>query len=163
MTTKLALLVGAALTTAGFLVASPAGAGVPTAVTLQESVTFGDGHTRPVGVFTASGLPQCASGSFDDHLVNFNHGGHTLVIDRVYTCGGGTGSFVARMVLHISPPDENGDAPVGGEWTILDGSGALAGAHGAGTTNGVNSGCAPIGSLFAMCQTGVSTVVASVH
>jgi hypothetical protein len=77
--------------------------------------------------------------------------------------GGGTGSFIARMVLHISPPDENGDASIGGEWTILDGSGALTAAHGTGTTNGVNSGCAPIGSLFAMCQTGVSTVVASVN
>jgi hypothetical protein len=38
-----------------------------------------------------------------------------------------------------------------------------AGAHGTGETNGVNSGRAPIGSLFFMCETGVSTVVAFIN
>ena len=163
MTTRLALLATIASAAVGLLVASSSGAAVPTAVTLHESITFGTGHTPPVGVFTAEGLLQCSSGTFGDHLVNFNLGGRLLVVDRSYACDGGTGSFIARMVLHVVPPDEDGVAQVSGEWTILDASGALAGLHGTGATNGVNSGCAPIGSYFAACQTGASTVAASIH
>jgi hypothetical protein len=163
MTTRLALLATVASAAVGLLAASPSGAAVPTPVTLHESITFGGGHTPPVGVFTAEGLPQCSSGTFGDHLVNFNFGGRLLVVDRSYACEGRTGSFIARMALHIVPPDEDGVARISGEWTILDASGALAGLHGTGTTNGVNSGCAPIGSYFANCQTGVSTVAASIN
>jgi hypothetical protein len=163
MVTKLLALCGVVLGATALLAASPAGAGVPTPVTLHESITFGTDHMPPVGVFTAEGLPRCGSGTFGDQVVNFNLGGHALVVDRTYTCDGGAGSLTARMVLHISPVDENGDASISGQWTIHGGTGSLAGAHGTGTTSGVNSGCAPIGSLFPACQTGVGTVTASIN
>ena len=162
MITKLALLGVTVLATAGILTASPAAASVPAPVTIHESITFGSGHTPPVGVFTATGLPRCASGTFGDHLVNFNLGGHLLIIDRIYTCDGGAATLTARLALHNSPPDENGNAVGGGEWTILDGTGALAAAQGSGQDNGISSGCAPTGTLFFTCQSGVSTVVASI-
>ena len=162
--TKLILIAGVVLAAVGLLVASPVGASVPTPVTLHESITFGTGHTPPSGVFTAAGLSQCGSGTFADQgVVNFNLGGRLLVVDRVYTCDGGSGGFIVRMVLHNSPPDEDGVAVAAGEWTILDASGAFAGMHGTGTTNAVASGCAPTGSYFFACQTGVSTVVASIN
>ena len=163
MITTLVLRGTVALAAAGLFGASPAGAAVPAPVTLHESITFGTDHTPPVGVFTAEGLRQCSSGTFGDHLVNFNFGGRTLVVDRAYTCDGGAAGFTARMVLHNAPVDENGEASIDGQWAIIDGSGTLATAHGTGATNGINSGCTPIGSLFFSCQTGVSTVVASIN
>ena len=163
MTTRLALLGAAAVAAIGLVASAPAGATTPTPLTLNETITFGDGHTPPVGLFTATGLPGCSSGSFDDHLVNFNEGGHLLVVDRIYFCDNGTDAFLARMELHNSPPDENGIAVAGGQWTIQDGIGSLAGLHGEGTTNVVASGCTPPGSLFFSCVSGVSTVDATTH
>src|SRR5262245_56113495 len=113
MTTKLALFGAAAMAAIGLLIAAPAGATTPTALTLNESITFGDGHAPPVGVFTADGLPGCDSGTFGDRLNNFNFGGHTLVIDRTYSCENGVDGFTARMVLHNEPPNEQGIATGG--------------------------------------------------
>jgi hypothetical protein len=163
MTTKLALLGAAAVAAIGLVAAPPAGATTPTPLTLNETITFGDGHAPPVGLFTADGLPACRSGSFEDQLVNFNFGGQTLVIDRVYFCDNGTDAFLARMVLHNSPPDQSGIAVADGQWTIHDGIGSLAALRGEGTTYAVNSGCTPPGSLFFTCESGVSDVDASIH
>jgi hypothetical protein len=157
MITRLVLFGTAAVAAVGLLAMPAADASVPTPVTFHESVVFGTDHP-PVGAFTADGLPQCASGSFRDHLNNFNFGGHTLVVDRIYTCDGGS-QFLARMVLHTQPADADGVATVDGEWTILKGTGDMAAVQGAGTTAAVNSGCTPDGR----CEAGVSTVVASVH
>jgi hypothetical protein len=159
MIKQLALVGSTALTALG-LVSAPALGGPPAPLTLQESVTFADGP--PQGTFTADGLPQCSSGTFTDYLVNFNFGGHRLVVDRVYTCDAGAGGFIARMVLRNEPADENGNSYPAGNWTILKAGGSLAGMQGTGTTTGVNSGCFPTGSLFFACQNGVSTVEASI-
>jgi hypothetical protein len=156
MITKLVLFGTAAVAAVGLLATPAADASVPTSVTFHESVVFGTDHP-PVGAFTADGLPQCASGSFRDHLENFNFGGQTLVVDRIYTCDGGS-QFLARMVLHLQPVNADGVATAGGEWTILEATGDLAGIHGTGTTAAVNSGCAD-----GRCETGVSTVVASIN
>ena len=163
MTTTMALLGAAVLAAIALVAAAPAGATPSTPLTLNETITFGDGEAPPVGLFTADGLPGCSSGSFEDQLVNFNLGGHTLVIDRVYFCDNGTDAFLARMVLHTSPVDENGVAVLGGEWTIQDGIGSFAALRGEGTASAVNSGCTPPESLFATCESGVSTVDASIH
>jgi hypothetical protein len=157
MITRLVLFGTAAVAAVGLLAMPAAQASEPTPVTLHESVVFGTGHP-PFGTFTADGLPQCASGSLRDHLVNFNFGGNTLLVDRIYTCDGGS-QFLARMVLHTQPVNADGVATVGGEWTILKATGDLAGIHGTGTTAAVNSGCTPDG----FCLTGVSTVVASIN
>ena len=157
---RAALLVVAGLLAPG---AATAAAGSPTQLALQESVVFGTGHQQPIGVFAAVGLSGCESGTFVDHLNQLNEGGHTLVVDRSYSCNGDTSTFTARMVLHLEPVDANGNQTVVGEWTILDSSGGLSGVHGTGTTSGVSSGCTPIGAQLPMCQTGVSTVTASIQ
>jgi hypothetical protein len=157
MITKLVLAGTATLAAVALFAVPAADAAVPGPITLHESVTFGTGHTPPVGAFTAVGLPECSSGSFRDHLNNFNLGGNTLVVDRIYTCDGGS-SFLARMVLHMGPLTSDGTVSASGEWTILDGTGALAGTSGTGTTAATNSGCTDM-----TCETGVSTVVASIH
>ena len=159
MITRLVLVGTAALAAVGLCAVSAADAAVPGPVTLHESVTFGTGHMPPVGAFTAEGLPQCASGTFRDHLINFNLGGRTLVVDRSYACEGGGGGFTARMVLQMEPVNADGIVSASGEWTILAGSGDLDAVHGTGTTEGINSGCTPAQT----CQAGVSTVVASIH
>jgi hypothetical protein len=164
MITRLALLGAVAAAAIGLLVAVPAGAEPSTTLILSESITFGDGHTPPVGAFTAvAGLPGCSSGTFGDRLNNFNLGGHTLVIDRTYVCANGTDSFTARMVLHNEPPNEDGVATGGGNWTIQGGTGSLAGLHGEGDASSTAFGCAPVGQLFFSCETGVSRVDATTH
>ena len=158
------LLFALAAAAIGLVLAASAGAMPPAALKLEESVTFGDGHTPPVGVFTAvGGLPGCSSGTFGDRLNNFNFGGHTLVIDRTYSCTNGTDTFTARIVLHIEPPNDAGIAMSGGNWTIQDGTGALTALHGEGDANSTAFGCAPIGELFFSCVSGVDEVTAVTH
>jgi hypothetical protein len=156
MITRLVLFGTAAVAAVGLLAMPAAQASVPTPVTLHESVVFGPGHP-PVGAFTADGLPQCASGSFRDHRVNFSFGGDTVVVDRIYTCNGGS-EFLARMVLRFEPLNADGVVLGGGEWTILKGTGDMAAIQGTGTTAAINR-CTSEGQ----CETGVSTVVASIH
>lgn len=149
----------------GALAAFGAGAGtasVGATATIQEVTVFGTNHQPAVGTFTATGLPACASGSFNDKLVWFSPSGARLILDRTYTCAEG-GSFSVRVGLHLSVVDASGNQAVDGSWRVTSSDGALTGLQGTGSTTGLNTGCAPVGSVFAPCVASSGTTTASIH
>jgi hypothetical protein len=131
-------------------------------VTIHEATTFTTGHQPPTGTFTATGLPGCASGTSGDHLVRFSPSGPRLVVDRTYTCTGGS-SFTVRLGLHLGVVDASGTQLSDATWRIVSTTGALTGLQGSGSAVGVGTGCAPVGEVFAECTGGTSTVTASIH
>ena len=157
-------VVGAMLV-AGALAASLAGVGNADpggTATIQEVTTFAGSHQPPTGTFTATGLPGCSAGTLGDQLVSFSPSGARVVVDRTYTCAEG-GSFVARLALHLGVVDASGRQATDGTWRIVSTSGALTGLQGTGSTGGVNTGCSPVGVVFAECLTSTSTTSALIH
>jgi hypothetical protein len=154
-----------ALLTVGALAAILAGAATATpggTATIQEVTVSNGPHQPPTGMFTATGLPGCTSGTLADQLVWFSPSGARLVVDRTYTCSEG-GSFTARLGLHLSTVDVSGEQPTDSTWRIISTDGALTGLQGTGSGVGVGTGCAPIGAIFAECAGGMGTTTASIH
>ena len=156
-------------TVVGMLVAIVAGVGggtavaaQPTPAVIQELSMFVGGHQGPVGAFTASGIPGCTSGSFSDQLVSFSPSGARLVLDRTYVCDDGD-TLTARAALHLGIVDAAGLQTGDGSWRIVGATGTLADLAGSGSGTGLNSGCSPVGTAFAECTTGASTITASLH
>jgi hypothetical protein len=140
---------------------SPALADQSTPAVIQETSIFHTDHQPPSGTFTASGIPGCASGTFSDQLVSFSPSGARLILDRTYVCDGG-GAFTARVALHLQPVDAAGQQTVTGTWRIVSADG-IPSLSGSGTTVGVNTGCTPIGTVFATCTSGTGTIFAKIH
>ena len=143
------------------------GSGVAAAVTgstatIYEQTVFGAAHQPAGGTFTAAGLPACASGTFSDRPVSFSPSGARLILDRTYTCVEG-GNFSVRVALHLSVVDASGDQTVDGTWRITSSDGALTGLQGSGSGAGLNTGCSPVGSIFAQCIASSGTTTASIH
>ena len=151
---------GACLSAA--LLAAVAAASPPAAVTIHELTVFGGPHQPPSGTFTASGLRGCSSGTFSDQLISFSPSGARIKLARTYACAGG-GSLTARAALRLAAVDASGTQAVTGRWRIVSADGLHPAPAGSGSIVGENTGCAPIGAIFAECADGTGTVSASVH
>jgi hypothetical protein len=162
---KSVLRAAGSLLAAGVLAATVAGIGAASPgsdATFSEVSTFVGNHQPPAGVFTVTGVAGCASGTFGDQLVSFNPSGARVVLLRTYACAEG-GTFVARVALHLSVVDASGAQAADGTWRIVSTDGALAGFQGETPVTGVNTGCAPVGEIFAECLTGAETFTVSLH
>ena len=128
-----------ALVVTALVVPFAAPAAAPGSITLFEHIDFHPGVSPPSGTFTVSGLAGCTGGTVSDRLVAF--GGDSVIIDRIYSCSSGA-SLTARIVLvHGAVPDPS--STLTAPWTLLGGTGALAGIRGHGTSTGVPATCAP--------------------
>ena len=149
---KVKTLIGT-LVAAGALVAlgaPTAAAAPPEPFTITETVDFSEGG---VDLFTATGA-LCPSGTFEDTVETF--GGHpettdkfNLVIQTVYTCDDGSGSFYAQKHVFITNTGEDAFTNRGpvtfhggtGDYTSLSGHGVdvgtSSGEQGVGRISGV--------------------------
>jgi hypothetical protein len=154
-----ALLVASAV---AVVLAGGGSASVGSTATFSEVTVFGTNHQSPVGTFTTTGLPDCTSGTFSDQVVSFSPSGARVVVDRTYACAEG-GTFVVRLALHVSPAAADGSQATSGTWRILSTDGALAGLQGETSVDAVNTGCAPVGAIFAECTAATGTFSVSLH
>jgi hypothetical protein len=110
------------------IVAAPVGAATRTSVTMDVPTTFDDEPDH----FTATGLPDCATGVVED-------GGAKVVIGprlgvfagfKVFVCDGSDSGLVVRLNARFGPGGSVGS------WAIVDAWGSLAGLRGSGTLTG---------------------------
>lgn len=115
-------------------------------------------HTPPTGTFQATGLAGCPSGTYTDSLVSFTPPGTRVVVDETYTCPGGA-IFTARLALHVAVTAPDGTQAVDGMWRIVASDSGLAGSA---DLTGQNTGCSPVGAVFAECTGGSGLIVGNV-
>ncbi|GAB4100695.1 hypothetical protein GCM10028789_28600 [Sinomonas halotolerans] len=128
---------------------APANAETPAEFTITEEIDFESGGPQS---FTATG-PLCASGTFVDEPQTFaaykGRSGHLVIlIDTVYTCDDGSGSFNALKQILITFTGEDSSTNSGpiilrggtGDYVGLVGHGRdlgeASGTHGTGTITG---------------------------
>ena len=134
---RVLFLLAAALS-AVLAVAGPVAAGSPQQVTIVSHVTFNpDGPNY--GDFTTSGEATdsgliCESGTFVDTAIRFSgfqsdRGMVQLLVVKEFTCDDDSGTFVVKLQIQA-----NFDTGIESfSWVVLDGTGAYASLHGAGS------------------------------
>jgi hypothetical protein len=137
------------------LTGSMAAYAAPPPLVITTQITFHPDHNPASATFTASGLPGCPSGTSTDSVVSFNPQGTRLVLDEHDTCLNGS-TFTARVALHVAEVAPDGTQASDGTWRIIASDSGLAGS---GDLIGVNTGCAPVGTIFAACTAGSALVV----
>jgi hypothetical protein len=113
---------------------STASAAPPTAVTITSDTSF----ESPTSTFDATGGVICGTGTVSNVFtlfVGFQSNTHAqiLVLKR-FVCPDGTFDILLRVSLNFA------DLSTKGTWSVLDGTGAYAKLHGAGTITGENRG-----------------------
>lgn len=131
-------------------VAASAHAAEQAPFTITEQINFATG----AATFTATG-PLCPSGTFADDVKVFapspgspgsdSSGGFNLLIQTVYTCNDGSGTFNAVKHVFITFTD-NGFTNTG-PIQLLGGTGAFTDLAGHGVDNGVTSGDTGVGRI----------------
>jgi hypothetical protein len=114
----------------------------PTNVLIEVEITMlEDGQTA--GTFTATG-GICSSGHTADvfvHIAGFpSERRLQMLIGREFTCEDGSGTFLLLVRVHgqfEQPGSEVFIHPIPKSWSVLNGTGAFEGLHGAGTGFGV--------------------------
>jgi len=147
-----------ALAAFALVLPAPAVASTTVPLSISESLVFPP-FQPPVGTFTVSGLPGCASGTFADELLAADATFAHVRVARHYVCGGGADAFTAVQVLTVGPGPNEGTAAVSGLWTVREGTGGLSHVRAAGRIQGLNVGCVPL----AGCAAGSGTVVGVAH
>ena len=132
------------------VIAGPVGAASPQSVTIVSHVTFNpDGPNYGDFVATGDAVDNgviCASGTFVDVGIRFagfqsDRGMVQLQVVKEFTCGDGTGSFIAKLQIQA-----NFDTGIESfTWVVLGGTGAYGSLHGSGSGSTVPN--APIGNI----------------
>lgn len=113
-------------------IAPSADAAAPDPFTITEDINFNTGVFR----FDATG-PLCSSGTFVDSPRVFaggRNGKINIVIDTVYTCADGSGTFSAQK--HVKIVFEENSSTSSGPIQLQGGTGAYAGLRGHGFNTG---------------------------
>jgi hypothetical protein len=139
--TKIKTLIGACVAAGALVVlgAPPAAAAPPEPFTITENIDF---NSEEDPTFTATGA-LCPSGTFEDQVDRFaghpdTTGKFNLLIQTVYTCADGSGSFYAQKHVFITLNDD-GSSTNTGPITLHGGTGDYATLSGHGVDNGTAS------------------------